>query len=55
MAGVMGKYWGTWGEYWGLYIFFFVSNHHPLYFCISLTGLFIFITHVIQYNSKQIS
>ena len=34
---------------------FFVSNHHPLYFCISLTGLINFITHAIQYMSKQIS
>ena len=28
---------------------FFVSNHHPLYFSIRLTGLFNFVTHVIQY------
>ena len=34
---------------------FFVSNDHPLYFYISLTGLVNFITHVIQYMYKQIS
>ena len=28
-------------------------NDHPLYFYISLTGLFNFITHVIQYKYVQ--
>ena len=32
---------------------FTVSNDNPLYFYISLTGVFNFITHVIQYNYVQ--